>query len=111
LNRSTTRGEWIFLCAFFGSLAAYCLYGAVTDSLFIPAKRGPGPGGYLSGSAAWSLFGAVTMIWAGIAIRLGLMNGLPSSVRTAIEMVLLTTGVGLMLLSGHLHNACAQCAS
>jgi hypothetical protein len=75
-----------------GGLLAYAGFGAVTGSLYIPSRRGPGT--MLSGAPAWSVTTGVALICFGIAVREGFWN-LQQRRRTAIELA--SVGIGLLL--------------
>lgn len=92
----TSRRDWIVTSLIFGGALSYCLYGAISGDLFIPAKRGPGPGVHLAGLSAWAMVGAIACFWLGLIVRMGDGN-ISRHVRGFIELGFLVSGIVLLI--------------
>ncbi|QPF72213.1 hypothetical protein G8A07_04225 [Roseateles sp. DAIF2] len=94
------RADRLVAALVFGGLLAYCVHGALTGALFIPATRGGGAGVNLPAAAAWSLAGGFATLWLAVELRMGLLPALlrPRG-RVCLEFLLLAAGLVLMWLA------------
>lgn len=94
--------DHLLLVVLFGGIFAYFIYGAISGHLYIPGKRGPGV--VLSGWPAWLFVMSPPMLYSAILVRhqFFLPRLTPRS-RTALELTLLFSGVGVLFLAVRLH--------
>ena len=96
MRRPLKPHEHLLLLALFGGLLVYFLYGAIVGDLFVPGRRGPGI--HLSGTAAWLMVLGSLLLYVAVLVRHGLLAGLSSRPRTAVEFSLLLGGVASLLM-------------
>ena len=87
--------------AIFAPVFLYCLYGAARSHLTIPHRHKPGFAIY-SGPAAWALVFAITCLWLGVSIRIGLFDIQDPKARIRFALALLLLGVASLYGSGFL---------
>ena len=105
MHRPLRLRDLILILGLFGPLIGYCAYGALTGSLYIPSRRGPG-GAYFTGLNAWLFVVSFSIILLAILIRERVLGHMGDRARTAIELLLLAVGVGLLFVPRGEHTEC-----
>jgi len=107
VNRALRLRDLVFILGVFGPLIGYCAYGALTGSLYIPSRRGPG-GAYFTGFNAWLFVVSFSVTLVAILIRERVLGHMGDRARTATELLLLALGVGLLFVPRGEHTECAN---
>ena len=107
MNRPLRLRDLLVILGVFGPLIGYCAYGALTGSLYIPSRRGPG-GAHFTGLNAWLFVLSLSVILLAILIRERVLGHMSDRARTATELILLFIGVGLLFVPRGQHTECAS---
>ena len=107
MHRPLRLRDLLLIFGLFGPLIGYCAYGAITGSLYIPSRRGPG-GAYFTGLNAWMFVVSLSIILLAILIRERVLGHMSDRARTATELLLLALGAGLLFVPRGEHTECTS---
>jgi hypothetical protein len=107
VNRRLRLRDLLVILGLFLPLIGYCVYGALTGSLYIPSRRGPG-GAYFTGLNAWLFVVSFSIILVAILIRERVLGHMGDRARTATELILLFLGAGLLFVPRGEHTECVN---
>lgn len=105
MNQGTQFRNRLVIWALFGSLTAYCVYGAVVGDLYIPNRRSEG-GMHLSGLPAWVFSVCPFSMLFSLLVREGMFDSLKPRMRTTLEFALLFIGIGSLYWASTAGSEC-----
>jgi hypothetical protein len=97
-----TWKEHLLTAVLFGSIALYCIHGALMGDLYIPNRHSEGV--HLYGMSAWLITGSPIAFYLALLIRAGFVSIRSGGLQFFVELLLLIAGISLIIGSVHLQR-------